>query len=463
MDLAQIDMLIERLEKKKSLRPGSPPVSIDGHVGVWRMIRHNRVFIELDGKGGLGRILVGPPSFVGHKLNEIPSDVWQALTPRSTLKEFRNVNVAENGIETLKDSIKNSVGPEDTRRDSVDSMDTVEQLVPIARSTGFTDDEIKSALAGKAPNKPLSELSDRRSDVEVPAPSNVITFKPRAPKVEEEKPEVEADEGAPQLPKPDPAKLEQTAAFISDSLARIPEAVKGTSGDEKDKKVADILDKLIVSRLEKDPEEVLAAKRVKDLANGLRAGKYTLPEVEKEIKEVFANRARLKERSLQDKERAALEDGVKVKEFIDTFEEKIEEKVNEKIDAAAGKFKPAEDKSRVSDDKIRQLAEETRRAGEENVREAERQRKETARLREQAAAERQRAQEFMSEAQKARLEVDAAIELLNELAASVDNAKIQKELEDMVQQISSGGFRRRSILLRLYQLLQILLLLIPGL
>lgn len=436
MDLAQIDSLIERLEKRKTLRPGSPPVSINGHLGVWRTIRHNRVFIELDGQGNLGRILIGPPSFVGRTFDQIPDDVWESITPRSTLKEFRNVRVASNGLDTLKQSIKNSVGPEDTRREAVDGMGTVEQLVPIARSAGFSDDEIKQALSGQSPNQPLGDVASRRAATsEEPITGN-------------EAQRVKA------------STLQETNAFVADSLARIPEAIRGASGDDRNKALADFLEKVIAKKLKEQGDDIFSRK-VLDLANALRAGKYTQAEIEERIREVAQNRAALKTKMLNDKERAILEDSVKVKELVDTFDKKIEEKVNQKIEESAGKFKPRQEG--VSEDRVRELVEETRAQSEETKREAEKQRREAARMREEAASDRQRAQEFMSEAQKARYEVEAALSLLNELASQVNSQKAKEEVKKVVEIIRTGTYSRRSILLRLLQLLQLLLLLVPGL
>lgn len=442
MNLAHIDKLIESLEKKKSLRPGSPPEVIDGNMGVWRMIRHNRVFIELNNGGKtLGRILIGPPSFVGHKLDEIPSEVWEAMTPRATLKEFRNISVAETGLDTLKTAISQAVGPNDTRREQVKTLSAVEQLVPIARSVGFTDDEIKNSLAGELPNQPLKEISERK----------VVSITPTRPKG-----------GSSNMPKtgvPDKSTLDANSTQLEGALALSPEALKQFGNDSKEKNLADVLEKVVANKIKND--DVLK-QRIKDLADGLRSGKYTVPQVQDEIRSITTNYHNVKTNQLSDKQRQALKDSVQVKDFIDTFEEKLDEKIREGVERVQGQFS-TERKPDVSDSRVRELVQEQRRRSEELQRGAKEQREEAARLREAANLQRQRAQEFMSEAQKERLNIEGAVSLLNELAEKVKSPNIKKEIVQIVENTQKSPFNRRSILLRLYQILQILLLLIPGL
>lgn len=442
MDLSEIDKVIEALEKKKSLRPGSPPEVINGHLGVWRTVRHNRVFLELTNGGkSLGRVLIGPPSFVGRSLDNIPSEVWAALTPRATLKEFRNLRPSQDGIDTLKQSIVNAVGPKDTRRDAVKDLDTIEQLVPIARSAGFTDDEIKDAARGKSPNSAIQGVKDRRDVTqEVSPPENVTQLR------QPEKPNVEQKE-------------DNDVIELEGALARIPQQSKGTkSADDRAKSVADFLDGKIAPKIKNDD---LLKQRVQDLANGLRAGKYEVRDVEEEIKEIIKNRSRVKERSLRPVEREALEDSVKIKEFISSFEAKLDEKVQEKIAEDSGKFK-ARPSGEVSDSRVRELAEQMREEGDARVKEFQQQREEAERARRVAAGERAKAQEFLSDAQRAKLEADAALSLLSDLASTLKNTEIKKEVEYVIK-TSRGSANRKSILLRLYQLLQLLLLFIPGL
>lgn len=434
MDLSQIDNIIERLEKRRSLRPGSPPVVLGGHLGVWRTIRAYRVFLELNSEGGLGRVLIGPPSFVGRTLNEVSDSAWEALAPRHTLEMFRDVKVASNGIETLRQSIKNSLEANDTRHRAASKMKTSEQLIPLARSVGFSDDEIKQALTGTSPNKPIEELSSRRSALgDRPVTGN-------------------------EAKRTEASSTQDMNAYISDALARVPQAAKGAKGDEKNKKIADFLDEVVVKKLKEKGEDIFA-KKVKDLANSLRAGKFTQSEVEERIKEVVDNRSALKNKMLNDQQRTVLEDSVKVKTALDNFDQELSRRVDQKIEESSAKFKPKRNK--VSEDRVRELADEVKTQSERAIREAEQQRKETQRMREEAAAERRRAQEFVSDAQKARYEVEAALDLLSSLANELKSEKAKKEIKKIVDEIGKSPFSRRSILLRLYQLLQILLLLIP--
>lgn len=457
MDLSEVDKIIEALEKKKSLRPGSPPEVLNGHLGVWRTVRHNRVFLELTHGGKtLGRVLIGPPSLVGRTLSDVPSDVWEAMTPRATLKEFRNFKPASSGINDLKEAIKTSVGPKDTRREALNGLETVEQLVPIARSAGFTDAEIKQSLKGNPPNVDLKSVPERRDATDDVSPDSTQNAKPD---------NVVPILGLNKPPSGAPTGSTQNIGELEGALARLPEQATGAGGN-KPKKVAEFLEEKISPNIKNDD---LLKQRVNDLASGLRAGKYSVREVEDEIREIIKNRSRVASNALKPVERQALNDSVKVKDFIDNFDTKVEEKINEKIDERSKEFKPKEtqseegNKPEVADNKVKQLAEELRRQGEKNVQESEKQRAEMQRLREQASRERQRAQEFMSAAQKARMEVEAALSVLRDLAISLENKEIRKELTYIVDHVSKGNYSRKSILLRLYQLLQLLLLFIPGL
>jgi len=505
MDLSKIDEIIELLEKKKSLRPGSPPVVVGGHLGVWRMIRGMRTFIELDNHNkDLGNILIGPPSFIGHKLDNIPSDVWEAMTPRATMEAFSGVHPAPNGVDTLKESIKNSLGPDDTRRTALDSLNTVEQLVPIARSTGFTDDNIKRALDGDSPNKPLensTSIIDRgkgnptadRSNM--PLPNNVVQLRPRK-KTPTDSSEAAGSEGmsparpaAPAAPagpteppeppagkpKPDTAAVTHNIHELQGSLALSPSAMKEEGKATKEANMAAFLEKLAENSIKNDD---LLQQRVKDLATGLRAGKYTYTQVQDEVRNIISNYNHVRQNQLTAEERQAAQDAATVKDFIDNFEANLEDRINEGIDRAHEKFKPnAAEGSHVSDERVNQLAEEHRRAAEEAKAESEKNRaaaeaaqaqsakdrKEAEKQREQANIDRQKAREFMTQAQFDQMQIESAIALLQELADKVNNEKVKKELQVVIQSVRKGSFSRRSIFLRLYQLLQILMLLIPGL
>jgi uncharacterized membrane protein len=478
MDLSKIDEIIESLEKKKSLRPGSPPEVVGGHLGVWRMIRGMRTFIELENdKKSLGNILVGPPSFVGHSLNNIPSDVWEAMTPRATMEAFTGVKASPNGVDVLKESIKNATGPNDTRRQALESLNTPEQLVPIARSAGFTDDNIKQALSGSAPNKPLENSTSRAArdagakapHDNMPLPDNVVRLKPRAKPEAPAAPEEPQVSGAPRPEAPTPIGSKPAASSVSENvhqlegaLALSPEKLKEQGKNSKEENMADFLEKIVANKIKNDD---LLKQRVLDLAEGLRGGKFTSIQVQDEVREITTNYARVKSNQFKPEERQALRDSARVKEFIDTFDQVLEDKVNEKVDQAKGKFKPASPSTstQVSDSRVKELADAQRRGSKEALREAEKHRAEAEKLRNEAAASRRDAQEFMSSAQLEKLRVEAAIELLKDLSKRVSGTKAQKEVSNLISNVKKNSFSLRSILLSLYRLLQLILLLIPGL
>jgi len=484
MDLSKIDDLIEVLEEHVSLsKSGTPsnPTKINGVEGLWRTIRGFRAFLEYHGKDKpLGRVLIGPPSFLGQKLNDISPDTWKELTPRSTTDTFKDITPSSNGVDTLKQAIKNSLENTDTRNQALDSLNTPLQLVPIARSTGFTDGEIKSALSGVSPNKPLknSTFGDYTKDkpiqehrnMPLPAnlPSNVVVLKPRSKKVEapvegtsartlEEAP---VEPPTPIRPNLDPETIKSNIAQLQGSLALSPEKLKG-KGANKEESMANFLESVLVKGIKNDD---ILKQRVKDLANGLRSGKFTMVQVHDEVRDITTNYSKVKVKQFDPNARTALKDSAAIKKFIDHFDAKIEEKINEGIDRASGKFKPKESPvSGVSDTRIKELANENRPVPAAAQAESQKQRDEIKRLREEAAASRQKAQEFMSAAQVDKLRVEAAIALLSDLSAKVDNQKMKQEIKHIISNVSKGSFSKRSILLRLYQLLQILFLLIPGL
>lgn len=380
MDLQKIDSIITRLEKKKRLRPSSPPVVERGHLGVWRTIRQNRMFLEVDSKGDLGRVLIGPPSFVGNKLDDISSETWGNLTPRSTMKEFSGVKVADNGLETLKQSIKNAIGKDDTRRKAVDKPDIKEpmQLVPIARSAGFTDDEIKQALQGKSPNKPLEpgkDVADRRDITGEVEPSK-SPEKPRAN---------------------DQAQIEGALAALTD-----PDKV----ADEEDKKVADFLLKIA-----ENVEDELLKRQVKKFAHGVRSGDYSLKEVRDRLAEIAKNKEAAEKNKPSEAELLAIEDKGDIQEFIDEFDDRLDERLKEALKGLAGQFG-----GNLAD---------------------------------------------VPKATEDRIKIDQVVAMLKDLEKSLNNPELRREVKEVIESVRVNPFSRRSIFLRLYQLLQLLLLFIP--
>ena len=474
MDLSNLDSIIEELEKK-SVRPGSPPELIpDLGWGIWRTSRMGfRVFLKLENKDSKvpGEVLIGPPGFVGHKLTDIPSDVWENITPRHTTAEFKGIKVASNGVDTLKQAIRSSLKADDTRNKALDSLNTPLELVPISRSAGFSDEEIKQALKGVSPNKPPKSSTSEK------LPDNVVRLKPR-PAPDKEKPSGRKPESnviplRPESTANSPSKvpsketIDHNQTQLEGALALKPSQLKDQGATSREKGMAKFLEDVVAKNIKDD---ALLKQRVVNLANGLRAGKYSALEVQEEVREITQNYAHVKKNVLKPSQQQALKDSAEVKEFIDTFETKLDEKINESIDRAQGKFKPKEKEKEkekstkeVSDSRIKELAEERRTESDRAVRESEAQRAEAERMRERASVDRQQAQEFMSEAQKARMQIDSAIALLGELAGKVKNPEIKKEIKHVIESASVSPFSKRSILLRLYQLLQILLLLVPGL
>ena len=405
MDFTALDNLISILEKK-SPRPGSPPEMVNGHLGVWRTIRHNRMFLEIKrgeagGKGTLGRVLIGPPSFVGHSLDDVSGDAWQALTPRATLKEFNRVQPASNGIETLKQSIRNAIGPEDTRREALENLNTVMQLVPIARSVGFKDEEIKQALGGDSPNKPLSGK-------ETEGPRKRLPLK-AVPDIPEEVPDELAERReAPDIEAPKPAEVggAELARAVGDdrALDTIIRAVDEPAKGEKNREyqLGEFLD-----NIKGNIKDDLMKKQVEKIAAGLKSGDYTVSEVKDRLKEISRNKEAVKQNVPKPEEIVALQDRAEIKEFMETFDDKLDKLIEQKRKETATTDLPA---SQVDSMRI------------------------------------------------------AALEsMIAELLAKVKSPQAQKEIRHIMESVRVNPFSKRSVFLRLYQILQILMLLIPVL
>lgn len=467
MDFTQIDKLISALEKGASLRPGSPPVVINGHLGIWRTVRHNRMFLELlDGGKKQGKVLIGPPSFVGRSLGDVPSDVWANLTPKATLKEFSSVSVADNGIATLKRAIKNAVGPEDSRREAVDNFATKLQLVPIARSAGFTDDEIKAALAGKSPNEALADKPDtptaRQSSNTVEAPKSKITSVGARRVATEDKPEAEKPDGKPEAAKPEPTKPgaeTNDISYINDALARVLQPSKAVDSDENAKKIGELLVKLS----EKNIADKLLAKELAKLGHGLRAGDYSINEAKEKLKSIVEDRERAKRNiKVTDAQINALADKAEVKEFIDTFDKKIEEAVEEAATKIKRQFtqearpeveavptvkpdvKPDDEAKPEAPPVAKPEAEPTPVAPKINV----------PRARERTSS--------LTASQRESVQEQAIINLLKILKENLKSKEALAEVTKIQNSVKSGHDNKRSIIFQLYKLIKILALLIPG-
>lgn len=455
MDFTQIDKIIGTLEKKASARPGSPPVVINGHLGVWRTVRHNRMFLELlNGGKTQGKVLIGPPSMVGRELGDVPSEVWAGLTPKATLKEFSDVDVASNGIETLKQSIKDAVGPDDTRRQAVENFTTKLQLVPIARSAGFTDDEIKAALAGNSPNTALDQKDGEPAEAPEGLPKTKLTAV-QGRKVEENlKPETAekptAPEGVPPTKTVTPAPGATKPAgnsdtdYIQDALARVLQPSKVSDSEANAAKVGALLVKLSKTNI----TDKLLAKEVEKVGNGLRSGDYNLTDAKEKLKSIVEDRERAKRNvKVTDEQLEALNDRAEIKEFVDGFDAKLEQAVTEAVQRVSDKFKPKEE-AKPEPVTVPKPEAPTPTPVAAPVPES---------------ARRQESLSRVTESQKESAQTEAILNLLEILQKNLQSAKALEQVEALKVQVKSGQSNKRSIILKLYQLLQILSLLVPGL
>lgn len=487
MDFTQLDNILHTLEKLQSLRPPSPPVVINGHLGVWRTIRHNRVFLELLPNGVQGKVLIGPPSMVGYAIKDVPDETWAGMTPRATLKEFKDFPVASNGVDTLKQAIIDATGPEDTRREAVKDLDEPLQLVPMARRTGFTDDEIKQALSGTAPNKALEPKPNKGRDAAEPAPTRTTVI------------------GQPKSEKPENPSTEQ---MVDGALALIADPAVN-EGEEADRarRIGERLDK-IWPRINED----LVARKVKSMAEGLKSGVYTVSDVTDMLKKMRRNKDALTERNTPTREEInTMEDHRKIKEFIETFDARVEKLIDKALNERGKQFsgetgqKIIEEAKEEAPDlpkKLEEILEENKRLRQEaqeareqqsaelkaerarakkEAEEAQRRQEEAAALRaaeqkrERAEADRRAAQqqqraeaqrravrEALSASEKDRLQVEAVNSLLGELISDINSERAKRDLKKVRDEIKSGSYNRSRVLLMLYRILQWLLALIPG-
>lgn len=301
INFRDIDQLIERLEKKSPISPGSPPVVVQGELGLWRTVRGFRTLMELQpgtgkwavdvkGKSHVqGRVLVGPPSLVGHPIADVPDGVWDKLSGSGTKATFPDAS--PEGIKALRDSVKNALGDDDTRQSVLDATDELPKLVQIARSAGFLDAEVKAALDGKVFGSGL------KSSV------TPIGAKPKGPKVEPE---------APEAPKPSlsavPDKPKPPLSVVPDK-PKAPEAPTSSGGPGKMTadgmfaplaEVFNLPDSSGVEAKREAANRLAAAaenigedflrKQVTALANGLKTDDYKLSEVKSAVKELIQHR-----------------------------------------------------------------------------------------------------------------------------------------------------------------------------
>jgi len=316
MDFTEIDKLIQRLEKRRTLRPGSVPVMLNGKLGVWRTVRGFRMFIEVDSKGNHGRVLIGPPSFVGGKISDVADDIWNKLTPRETTKEF-SFEPAPNGIGTLKSSILGVVKDDKERKDrakAVRAATRVEQLVPLARSAGFTDEEIKSALKTGAPSKKTS--------------GNVVPLRP-----ENARNITGGKTTAPSKPVPREIETPVEMGNLARALEHAPDSVSNNP-----KELGSFLQKWGNKGVGGDD---LLSRKIKSLGDGLVSGDYKISEVKDRLQELFRDSNSVSRNAPSKAEADKFSDRSTLKTFAETLDKKVEEAVKLKVAQEVKRIQPA--------------------------------------------------------------------------------------------------------------------------
>lgn len=302
MDLSGIDKLMEVLTKAAGRVGGSPPVIEGGKRGVWRTIRGYRMFLELNGES-LGQVLVGPPAFKGGTLGDVGEDVWADLTPEATKRKFSNVDAGEGGIERLKGAVGGSLGAKDTRREHLSEVNTVEQLVPIARSAGFRDEDIVAALKGKG--------------VKAPAVPNRLT-RNAAPNIERE-----------------PSKAEPSKEFSS-----VMDAFNAPAAEGRGPRIKGLAAQILAAA-KREPNEVKKAQ-LEAIGYALASGATTVSQARESVTDIEQNDGRNTPRVKQ-KDVDSLHDRVELQDFLDTHEKKVAQIAEAKIREAAGDTERARD------------------------------------------------------------------------------------------------------------------------
>jgi hypothetical protein len=302
MDLSGIDKLMEVLTKAAGRVGGSPPVMEGGKRGVWRTIRGYRMFLELNGDS-LGSVLVGPPAFKGGSLDDVGTDVWAALTPEATKRKFSSVDAGPGGVERLKSAVSESLGAKDTRRSHLETVNTVEQLVPIARSAGFRDEDIVASLQGK--------------NTKAPAVPNRLT-RNAAPNIERE-----------------PAKAPPDKQFRS-----VVDAFNAPAAEGRDTRIKGLAAQ-ILNAAKREPNETKKAQ-LEAIGYALASGATTVSHARERVTDIEQNDGRNTPR-VQQKDVDSLHDRVELQDFLDAHEKKIEQIAEAKAREAAGDSERARD------------------------------------------------------------------------------------------------------------------------
>ena len=297
---------LEPVEKSSTSGPPSLPTVVNGRIGIWRTIRGNRMFIEL--KGGAfegvsesslrsmsdaakrlrfgkyfddqgrirtdqdefqqGEILDGPAEFVGRDISGVEARDWEKLTPEKTKQIFSRVDVDNKGLSALKSSVRRAISnPNDTRMKRLRTANTAESIIPIARISGFKDDEIKNILTSGKPSENFVEsLTIGNGPKEKPEPPTRLSPR-QAPEA--------AISGANAVQVQEViSEMGRSASLRPQALSSILEGLRDSRDDDKFKNE---MDKLI-NRLKVESSE----KSVDTIAN--RAINLVEREIEEEVK-----------------------------------------------------------------------------------------------------------------------------------------------------------------------------------
>jgi hypothetical protein len=305
VDFSQIDEIISRLEKKVS--PGSPPVVVDGTLGLFRTLRGFRTFLELvpgpgkyefEGKSYKGgRVLMGPPNLVGQNINDVDNDTWDSLSGSGTKEKFGVASA--DGVQKLKQSVRNLLDEKDTRQAALDNTNNLAEIVQIARSAGFTDQNIKEALKGKVFENALSQPDKPKTKAPVKPNDNVSDLKPKKPAT----PNVSSGQG------------NMTA---SGEVTFITDALKDQATDTPVQRQAFANQ---MREFAKASDDELLAKQLNLLASGVLSEDLTVKDAIKQLQYVIDNQAKALVNSLTKEEQETLREKGIVKPIVRELEE----------------------------------------------------------------------------------------------------------------------------------------------
>lgn len=300
MDLRQLDKLISRLEKK--VVPGSPSFTVNGVLMVWRTIRGFRCLIQLEpsgqgsykheGKNYTATILAGPPNLVGQSFEEMTDETWNSLSGSGVKEKFGVASVE--GVQSLKQSIKNMLEEKDSRREALDNTNNLAEIVQMARTAGFSDQNIKEALKGK-----VFENALPKSKAPVKPNDSVSDLKPKKPAT----PNVSSGQG------------NMTA---SGEVTFITDAIKDQATDTPVQRQAFANQ---MREFAKASDDELLAKQLNLLASGVLSEDLTVKDAIKQLQYVIDNQAKALVNSLTKEEQETLREKGIVKPIVRELEE----------------------------------------------------------------------------------------------------------------------------------------------